>query len=111
MLKWANMKSLLQGDTFYTKIEKCDLEIGRKGLTNEQKLVNIQSLVPPEFNEEKAKEIDPAFEVLWTFLTTALDYRTTNLKQAQADYDAKKKAAEEADPPEPFEEPDPQTID
>merc|ERR1711908_179001 len=126
MLKWLShprqgIKNFLaddkQVDIFFSKLESSNIDFdvqkggGRKGLTNEQKLTNIQALLPPDFNEEKAKEIDPAFEVLWTFLKTAVDYRVQALTQAKADYDARKAAAEGADPPEPFEEPELTTID
>lgn len=110
MLKWWKLKELMgddkQADAFFEKLTNASLEIGRKNLTNEQKLNHIQSLLPPEFNgeagPEKAKEIDPAFEVLWTYLSTAVDYRTSALKQAQTEYDERKKKAEEEE--QTFEE-------
>jgi len=113
MLKWANIKSLIaddkKADAFFAKLESASLDIGRKGLSIEQKLSFIQTLLPAEFNDEKAKEIDPAFEVLWTFLSTAVDYRTSALKQAQVEYDERKKKAEEDEAT--FDEPDLTTID
>jgi len=119
-LKWWRMKSLLDGDQqadlFFKRIDEVNLEVGRKGLNNEQKLASIKAMlaapnVPAEFNEETAKAIDPAFEVLWTFLKSALDYRESVLRQAQAEYDERKKKAEEEDPPVPFEEPELVTLD
>jgi len=114
MLKWSEMKSLFEeskAEQFFGKIEATSLEIGRKDLTAEQKLPAIQALLPADFNEEKAKEIDPAIEVLWNFLSSALDYRTSALRQAQADFDGRKKAAEEEDPPAAFDEPELATLD
>jgi hypothetical protein len=111
-LKWWKVKMLFEGgaaDTFFSKLEACDLEVGKKNLTAEQKLNFIQGLVPAEFNEEKAREVGPAFEVLWTFLSTALDYRTGELKQKQAEFEQRKKDAEAAETP--FEEPDLTTVD
>jgi len=114
MLKWWKMKTFIaddaQADAFFSKIEGSNLEVGgRKGLAAEQKLNYIQSMCPPEFSEEKAREIDPAFEVLWTFLSTAIDYRTSALKQAQAEYEERKKKAEEEE--QAFDEPDLTTLD
>lgn len=113
MLKWSTMKALIaddkQADIFFGKVESSVLNIGRKDLAAEQKLAHIQSLLPAEFNEEKAREIDPAFEVLWTFLSSAIDYRLAALTTAKAEYDERKKAAEEAE--QTFDEPDLTTID
>lgn len=113
MLKWANMKTFFESgpeaEQFFGKIDGVNLDVGRKGLTAEQKLAAIQALLPADFNEEKAKEIDPAVEVLWIFLSSALDYRSSTLKAAQADYDEKKKKAEEEE--QPFEEPELTTLD
>jgi len=113
MLKWATLKALIadekQADVFFGKVEATVLSIGKKELASEQKLAHIQSLLPAEFNEEKAREIDPAFEVLWTFLSTSIDYRLAALHSAKAEYDERKKAAEEAE--QTFEEPELTTID
>lgn len=113
MLKWDAIKKLVGTDkpvdAFFAKLEASSLEIGRQNLTTEQKLSFIQTLLPAEFNEEKAKEIDPAFEVLWTYLSTAVDYRTSALKQAQDEFNERKKKAEEEE--QAFEEPDLTTID
>jgi len=110
VLKWPTMKALVSSDGFFAKLEAANLEIGqRKELVDEQKLSNIHPLLPADFNEEKAKEIDPAFEVLWMFLKTAIDFRAGALKQAQVEYEGRKKSAEEAETA--FEEPDPQTLD
>lgn len=116
VLKWNKFQALFEemaGSTerAFEAFEKVDLEVGRKGLTTEQKLTAVQALVPGDLNEEKAKEIDPAFEVLWTFLTTAVDYRASVLAQYKADYEARKKQAEEQDPPVAFEEPELSTLD
>jgi len=66
-------------------------------------------MVPADFNEEKAKEVDPSIEVLWNFLTTSLDYRTSALKMAQVDFEERKKKAEEEE--QAFDEPDLTTLD
>lgn len=118
ILKWPQLKSMIvddkkEPDEFFNKLEASNLDIGRKNLETEQKLAFIQGLVTasPDFNEEKAKEIDPCCEVLWTFLNTALDYRSSALKQAQVEYDDRKKKAEEEDPPAAFDEPELTTVD
>jgi hypothetical protein len=112
-VKWWKVKSLLgddkQADVFFSKLASANVDIGKKDLASEQKLSFIQSLLPPEFNEEKARDIDPAFEVLWNFLSSAVDYRSSALKQAQAEYGERKKKAEEEE--QTFEEPDLTTID
>jgi len=110
MLKWDRMKSLISDD-FFAKLEASSIGIGRKGLPSEQKLSHIQTLLPADFSEEKAREIDPSFEVLWTFLSTAVDYRSSALKQAKVEYDERKKEAESQDPPAAFDEPELTTID
>jgi len=113
MLKWGPLKNLIaddkQADAFFNKLEAASMDIGKKELLSEQKLASIQALLPADFNEEKAKEIDPAFEVLWQFLNTAIDYRLGALQNAKAGYDERKKKAEEEE--QAFEEPDLSTID
>jgi len=117
MLKWASIKKLFADgkDDFFVRIDAANLDVGRKNLTEEQKLAFIKTLMPadvPAFVEgETAKKIDPAFDVLFNFLNTAIEYRSAALKQMRADYNNRKKNAEEADPPEPFEEPELSTID
>merc|ERR1719162_417157 len=110
MLKWTNMQKLLD-DKFFVQLETINLEIGKKGLTAEQKLAYIQSLLPADFNEEKAMEVDPAFAVLWNFLTASIDYRLSALQQQQAEYNERKKAAAAAEDGPPFEEPELATLD
>jgi len=113
MLKWSKMKTFFDNDKgadqLFGRIEAISLEVGRKGLEAEQKLAAIQALVPADFNEEKAKEIDPAIEVFWTFLSTALEYRLSALKQAQVEFDERKKKAEEEE--QTFDEPELTTLD
>merc|ERR1711988_1024228 len=113
MLKWPQLKEFVSEDgkmtdDFFAKVDKTSLDIGRKGLAEEQKLKSIQSLMPPDFDAEKAKAIDPAFEVLWLFLSAAVDYRVSVLKQAQVEYERKKKAEEVE---QAFEEPELITLD
>merc|ERR1712070_967100 len=65
MLKWAQLKEFVsedskKADDFFAKLESTSLDIGRKGLADEQKLKSIQSVMPPDFDAEKAKAIDPA---------------------------------------------------
>jgi len=110
MLKWTNMQKLLD-DKFFVQLETINLEVGKKGLSAEQKLTYIQSLLPADFNEEKAMEIDPAFAVLWNFLTTSIDYRSSALQQQLAEYNERKKAAAEVEDGPAFEEPEPATLD
>jgi hypothetical protein len=117
MLKWWKMKSWFQDDTqadlFFSRLESTNLEIGKKNIANESKLAFINSLMPADLQtfiaEEKAKQIDPAFEVLFNFLSTAIDYRTAALQQMQVEYNERKKKAEEEE--QPFEEPDLATVD
>jgi hypothetical protein len=116
-LKWWKMKSWFQDetstDTFFDRLESCSMEIGKTNLANESKLAFINTLMPADLPtfiaEEKAKLVDPAFEVLFNFLSTAIDYRTSALQQMQADYNERKKKAEEEE--QPFEEPDLTTVD
>jgi hypothetical protein len=101
MIKWWKFKSLILDDTaepdaFFNKMEASNVDIGRKGLDAEQKLSFIKGLLPADFTEEKAKEVDTTFEVLWNFVSSAVDYRLSALKQAQVEFDERKKAAEEA---------------
>lgn len=118
MLKWQTLKGLFEGDkvdTFYSRLDACNLDIGRKELSNEQKLSFIKTLLPADMatfvTEESAKKIDPAFEVLFNFLNTAVDYRTSALKQMQAEYADRKKKCEEEEGAEPFAEPELTTVD
>jgi hypothetical protein len=114
-LKWLRMKSLFEGtksEVFFTKLQDCNLEVGRKNLTAEQKLSSIKSLmstIPADFTSEKAAEVDPTFEALWVFLSSAIDYRTSELNQKQEEYSQRKKAAEAEE--QTFEEPDLSTVD
>lgn len=114
MIKWWKVKGLivddkLEPDAFFNKLEASNVDIGRKGLEAEQKLAFIKGLLPADYSEEKAREVDPAFEVLWTFVSTAVDYRESALKQAQVEYDERKKKAEEEETA--FEEPELVTVD
>jgi len=122
MLKWPKIKTLFTDDKeseqFFGRIEAISLDVGRKDLKSEQKLAAIQAMLPADFNEEKAKEIDPSVELLWSFLTTALDYRTSTLKQAQVDFEDRKKKVEEENAQveeggtkKVFDEPDLSTLD
>lgn len=113
MLKWSKLKTLLENDKeaeqLFAKIQAVELDVGRKNLLAEQKLNAIQALIPAEFDEAKAKEIDPAMEVLWVFLSSAVDYRVSALKQAQVEFEERKKKAEEEE--QTFDEPDLTTLD
>jgi hypothetical protein len=112
VMKWWRMQNMFEGakvDNFFTKAEACTLAVGKKNLTAEQKLTFIQSLMPADYTSEKAAAIDPYFDVLWIFLTAALEHRTAELKQAQGDFEARKKEAEAAE--QTFDEPELATID
>merc|ERR1719362_1889972 len=58
----------------------------RKDVKPEHKLVSIRELAsPPEFTEEKAREVSPAFEVLYTLIQAAMSYRQKDLATRKAD--------------------------
>mmetsp|Transcript_33958 Transcript_33958/g.60005 ORF Transcript_33958/g.60005 Transcript_33958/m.60005 type:complete len:598 (-) Transcript_33958:125-1918(-) len=113
-LKLPKLKTVMD-DMLFEKIDKLELEEERKGLTPEQKLSYIKGtfLAPlGEFNETfSAKEIDPYFELLYSFIVSACDFRTAHLAFVKSQYELRKQQAETADPPQPFTEPPPTELD
>lgn len=102
-LKWPKLKELTN-DALFDAVAVLEVDDQRQGLIPEHKMAFVRSLIPPDF-EERAKEISPMLELLLTFLNAALDYRSAHLNNIKAEYEARRRAAEDADEPQPFTEP------
>jgi len=107
-LQWAKLKTVLLEAAFFDKVDALELDTEKTGLAPEHKLVAIRALMPSEYTAETgpdmAKEVDPSFECLWSFMMTVIEYRTAFLNQLKAEYEARKAAATEAE--EAFTEPE-----
>merc|ERR1712118_306532 len=70
-LQWQKLKTVICNSSFFEKVDALELDALKTGLTSEQKLAFIKGLIPnvgDEAGSEKAKELDPAFEVIWFFM-------------------------------------------
>jgi len=87
VLQWKKLESLLN-DELFSKIEVADVGGERTGLTPEQKFNNIKNLAIPngEWNEEAAKAVSPALELLVAFIQGAVAYRGADLEYRKAAY-------------------------
>lgn len=97
MLKWDTLKAIMVDPKFLAVVKTKDVCEQRKDVKAEHKLVNIRELAsPPDFTEEKAREISPAFEVLYTLIQAAMSYRQKDLATRKADWVRRKEKSEEA---------------
>lgn len=101
-LQWPKLKRILE-DALFEKMEQTPVDGPRKDLPPEHKLSYIAGLVTEDMNEEKAKDISPAFEVLLALLQSAIAYRKGDIELRKAQYNSAKAEAEEAG--ETFSEP------
>jgi len=97
VLQWKKLESLLD-DALFSKIEAADVGGERTGLTAEQKISNVKSLAFPtaEWNEEAAKAVSPALELLVIFVQSAVNYRLADLEYRKAAYNKAKEEEGEA---------------
>jgi len=102
-LTWSKMKTVID-DAFFETIGSYAVGGARKNLKEEQKFKNVKAMLPADYDAEKSKEGDPLFEVIFTYLQSAIEYREGQLGFAKSEFERRKKEAEEADPPVPFDE-------
>merc|ERR1711920_32340 len=97
VLKWDKLKTLLDGE-FFTSIEKVEISGERKNLIPEQKLNAIKQLgLPDAVDEEAAKAVWPAFQILFALLQAACNYRSADLEMRKGRY--QKQTEEGENPP------------
>jgi len=97
MLKWDTLKAIIVDPKFLAVVEAKDVCEQRKDVKPEHKLVTIRELAsPPDFTEEKAREISPAFEVLYTLIQAAMSFRQKDLAKRKDEWVKRKEKADEA---------------
>jgi len=98
-LNWEVLKTVL-GKGLFDAVKATDVCGERKKLAHQQKLVSIKEMAsPPDYDEEKARDVAPAFEVIFTLIQAACAYRTKHLSIIKADFTSRKEeAAENGDP-------------
>jgi len=97
MLKWDTLKTLLN-DELFTTVQEANICAERTKLQPEQKLASIKEMATPaEYDEEKARALAPAFEVLYTLIQAACAYRAKDLAVRKAEYAKRKEAAAAAE--------------
>jgi hypothetical protein len=95
-LQWDKLKTVLSPKLF-TMIESADVAGERKGLTPEQKLKKVKEMgLPASLDEEAAKAIWPSFELLFSLLKAAVEYREQYLEYKKAEVEKMKTAKEAA---------------
>jgi len=97
VLQWKTLAALLD-DALFAKIAAADVGGERTGLTAEQKIANVKSLAFPtgEWNEEAAKAVSPALELLVAFVQGAVNYRLADLEYRKVVYNKTKEEEGEA---------------
>ncbi|CAE7320850.1 Ank1 [Symbiodinium natans] len=101
-LNWQHLKQLLQNPLqLLEKVGKVEVEGPRKGLLPEHLHAYITQLgSPAEMDAEKAKEIAPAFLMLFQVLQAGCAYRAADLELRKAEFNKQKEeAGEEYDGP------------
>mmetsp|Transcript_738 Transcript_738/g.1997 ORF Transcript_738/g.1997 Transcript_738/m.1997 type:complete len:575 (-) Transcript_738:183-1907(-) len=101
-LNWERLKQLLKNPLqLLEKVAKVPIEGARKGVLPEHLHAYIMQLgTPAEMDAEKAKEIAPAFSLLFSLLQAGCAYRTADLELRKAEFNKQKEeAGEEYDGP------------
>lgn len=103
-LKWEKLKTVLDGKLFDT-IKQATITESRKGLSPEQKLSAVLAMASPAgYDEAKAKEVSPAFELVFTLIQAACAYRKAHLDVSKAAFSARKEEAGESFEEKPLED-------
>lgn len=102
-LSWDKVRTLID-DKLFAAMDKCEIAGAKKGLAPEHKLAAVKAMVPADLDEEKAKAISPAFELLLSLLQAAVAYRTQDLAVRKEDYNKKKEEEGEEFKDPPLEE-------
>lgn len=96
---WAKLKLLLDA-SYFQGVEKVEIVGERKGLAPEQKLSFTKELVDSSgFDLETAKQVSPAFAVLFSMIQAACNYRSADVAYRTAKYKKEKAAGEEKGEP------------
>merc|ERR1712151_510457 len=91
---WQKMSVILD-ENYFQGVERTFVINERKGLSQEQKLIYIKNLVDSSgFDMATAKEVSPAFAVLFLMIQAACEYRDADVKYRTAKYKKDKEAAE-----------------
>jgi len=93
-LRWDVLCKILD-ERFLRRIKEADVLIQKKGIEEDQKLVNIKARIPKEYDSKTADEVSPVFCVLFDVLNTACEYRKYHLELKKDEYNKRKTAAEE----------------
>ncbi|CAE7240895.1 DYDC2 [Symbiodinium pilosum] len=96
-LNWQRLKQLLQNPLqLLEKVGKVEVEGPRKGVLPEHLHAYIMQMgSPAEMDGEKAKEIAPAFFLLFNLLQAGCAYRTADLELRKAEFNKQKEEAGE----------------
>jgi len=98
-LKWEQLKAILS-PSFFDKIQHTDagaIVAARTNLEPEQKLASIKALaVLDEIAETKARDTSPGFEIIFTLLSAACNYRSADLEVRKNEYMKRKEEAGDA---------------
>lgn len=110
-LSWEQLKKDVLDEVLFATIgdDRVSLEGERTGLQQQQKLVEVQKMLPEPFAEENAMLVPPGFEIVRNLLQAAIEYRKSDVALRKSRYERRKKEAEEAD--EPFSEKTPAELD
>jgi len=104
-LNWETLVKVLDED-FFTTVQEVDVTAEKKGIEQEQKLAAIKAMLPADYDATKAKELSPAFELLYSLLDAAIAYRTADLTTRKAAYEKQKEEEGEDFQEPPLEEAD-----
>jgi len=96
---WAKLVLLLD-NSYFQGVEKAEVVGERKGLAPELKLSFMKELVDSSgFDLETAKQVSPAFAVLFNMIQAAVNYRSADVAYRTAKYKKEKAAGEEKGEP------------
>jgi len=98
VLSWEKLKTFIAKPLeLISRLEKVEYEGARKGLEPDQKQSFLRSMATPaEMDADKAKEIAPAFMLIFNLMQAALAYRAADLEMRKAEWNKQVKEKEEA---------------
>eukprot|EP00930_Biecheleria_cincta_P035722 TRINITY_DN24553_c0_g1_i1.p1 TRINITY_DN24553_c0_g1~~TRINITY_DN24553_c0_g1_i1.p1 ORF type:complete len:588 (+),score=158.78 TRINITY_DN24553_c0_g1_i1:76-1839(+) len=112
VLEWAKLKTFLARPLdLIARLEKVKYEGPRKGLLPDQMQRFFRSLATPTvadapMDADKAKEISPAFMLIFNLVQAALAYRAADLEMRRAEFTKQKEeAVARLDSPEEYDGP------
>lgn len=118
VLEWAKLKTFIAKPLdVIGRLEKVEYEGPRKGLAPDQKQSFFRSLATPIVNEvamdaDRAKEISPAFMLIFNLVHAALTYRAADLEIRKAEFTTQKEEAiARLDSPEEYDGPKLEDLD